>query len=81
MTRHVTTFLALLLLFASGCASPRDPGVAWQNSTIDALLDGNYEGDVTFAELRKHGITYVALDMIWRGSEEVLQHTAMLGLL
>jgi YjbE family integral membrane protein len=26
-------------------------------------------------------ITYVALDMIWRGSEEVLQHTAALGLL
>ncbi len=25
-------------------------------------------------------ITYVALDMIWRGSEEVLQHTAALGL-
>ena len=26
-------------------------------------------------------ITYVALDMIWRGSEEVLKHTAALGLL
>ena len=25
-------------------------------------------------------ITYVALDMIWRGSQEVLQHTAALGL-
>jgi YjbE family integral membrane protein len=25
-------------------------------------------------------ITYVALDMLWRGSEEVLQHTAALGL-
>ena len=25
-------------------------------------------------------ITYVALDMIWRGSEEVLQHTTMLGM-
>ena len=25
-------------------------------------------------------ITYVALDMIWRGSEEVLNHTAALGL-
>jgi YjbE family integral membrane protein len=25
-------------------------------------------------------ITYVALDMIWRGSEEVIQHTAALGM-
>jgi acetolactate decarboxylase len=68
MTRRVTTFLTLLLLLASGCASPRDhgTGVAWQNSTIDALLDGNYDGDVTFAEVRKHGDfglgTFDALD-------------------
>ena len=26
-------------------------------------------------------ITYVALDMIWRGGEEVLKHTAALGVL
>jgi acetolactate decarboxylase len=68
MTRRVTTFLTLLLLLASGCASSRDraAGVAWQNSTIDALLDGNYDGDVTFDELRKHGDfglgTFDALD-------------------
>ncbi len=29
--------------------------VIFQTSTIDALLDGAYEGDLTFAELREHG--------------------------
>jgi acetolactate decarboxylase len=27
----------------------------FQTSTIDALLDGNYDGDVSFAELQEHG--------------------------
>jgi acetolactate decarboxylase len=59
--------LLLLLVVGSGCtSSSRDAGVAWQNSTIDALLDGNYDGDVTFDELRKHGDfglgTFDALD-------------------
>ena len=27
----------------------------WQTSSIDALLDGEYEGDLTFAELAAHG--------------------------
>src|SRR5918997_3199871 len=38
----------------------------FQISTIEALLDGNYEGDVTFAELGEHGDfglgTFDALD-------------------
>lgn len=38
----------------------------FQTSTIDALLDGNYDGDVSFAELRAHGDfglgTFDALD-------------------
>lgn len=33
----------------------RDPHVLFQASTIGALLDGAYEGDVTFAELTEHG--------------------------
>jgi acetolactate decarboxylase len=33
----------------------RDPGVLFQASTIAALLDGAYEGDLTFAELAEHG--------------------------
>src|SRR3712207_1224015 len=28
----------------------------FQTSTIEALLDGNYEGDVTFAELGERGL-------------------------
>jgi acetolactate decarboxylase len=33
----------------------RQPGVLFQASTIAALLDGAYEGDLTFAELAEHG--------------------------
>lgn len=36
----------------------RDPAaehVIWQTSSIDALLDGAYEGDLTLAELTDHG--------------------------
>src|SRR4051794_26810853 len=32
-----------------------DPHVLFQASTIGALLDGSFEGDVTFAELAEHG--------------------------
>src|ERR671911_757018 len=38
----------------------------FQTSTIDALLDGNYDGDISFAELEAHGDfglgTFDALD-------------------
>jgi acetolactate decarboxylase len=33
----------------------REPHVLFQASTIGALLDGAYDGDVTFAELAEHG--------------------------
>jgi acetolactate decarboxylase len=32
-----------------------EPHVIFQTSTIDALLDGAYDGDVTFGALREHG--------------------------
>ncbi len=32
-----------------------EPHLLFQASTIGALLDGAYEGDVTFAELAEHG--------------------------
>ena len=32
-----------------------DPHVLFQASTIGALIDGSFEGDVTFAELAEHG--------------------------
>ena len=33
----------------------REPHVLFQASTIGALLDGAYDGEVTFAELAAHG--------------------------
>jgi acetolactate decarboxylase len=33
----------------------REPHVLFQASTIGALLEGSYEGDLTFAELARHG--------------------------
>ena len=33
----------------------REPHVLFQASTIGALLDGTYDGDLTFAELAEHG--------------------------
>ena len=33
----------------------REPHVLFQASTIGALLDGAYEGDLNFAELAEHG--------------------------
>ena len=33
----------------------REPHVLFQASTIGALLEGNYEGDVSFAELAERG--------------------------
>lgn len=32
-----------------------EPHVIFQTSTIDALLDGAYDGDISFGELREHG--------------------------
>jgi acetolactate decarboxylase len=34
-----------------------DPHLLFQASTVSALLDGAYEGDLTFAELARHGDT------------------------
>ena len=34
-----------------------DPHLLFQASTVSALLDGNYDGDMTFAELAEHGDT------------------------
>jgi acetolactate decarboxylase len=46
----------LVLLLAAACAlSSQSRGEFFQTSTIDALLQGVYDGDMTFGELRKHG--------------------------
>lgn len=38
-----------------GLHAERSPHLIFQTSTIEALLDGAYDGDVTFAELAEHG--------------------------
>ncbi len=42
---------------AGGAAAGREdhPGTAFQTSTLRAMLDGAYEGEVSFAELARHG--------------------------
>jgi acetolactate decarboxylase len=44
----------VVAIVTAGCAQ-RPGGVVFQNSTIDALLDGNYDGEVSFEQLRRHG--------------------------
>lgn len=39
----------------SGLQPEHDPHVVFQTSTLDALFEGAFEGDVTFAELAGHG--------------------------
>jgi acetolactate decarboxylase len=59
------TFLPIALLILTGCASaPKN--TLTQISTIDALLAGAYDGQMTLAELSRHGTfglgTFNALD-------------------
>jgi acetolactate decarboxylase len=42
-------------LSRSEAHSDHDPGVLFQVSTIAALLDGAYDGDLSFGELAEHG--------------------------
>src|SRR5436190_10893345 len=57
-------FVVAALLIAAGCASR--PDALFQYSTINALLTGVYDGDMTFGELRRYGDfglgTFNALD-------------------
>jgi acetolactate decarboxylase len=39
----------------SGTHPEHDPHVLFQTTTIGALMEGDFEGDVTFAELAEHG--------------------------
>ena len=46
--------MGLLCAWVAGCAGPTRNTV-YQASTIDALLAGVYDGDLTLRELRAHG--------------------------
>ena len=61
----VIVFLFLITSF-TGCISLRNQDVLYQTSTINALLEGIYDGEETFGELKKYGDfglgTFNALD-------------------
>ena len=54
MKFRIAAILTTLLLICSPVLAA-DSGGLYQISTIDALLDGSYDGQATFAELAKHG--------------------------
>jgi len=47
--------LLLLAVLVSGCAAQAERDVLYQASTINALLEGVYDGTITLGELQKHG--------------------------
>lgn len=65
----ITDFIAIItiacIVSLSGCLNPQtndevlpqqvNEDVLFQTSTIDALLEGVYDGDITFGELKAHG--------------------------
>lgn len=54
MKNFLSTLAVLICLFVAGCASiPKD--TIYQTSTIDALLAGGYDGNLTLDQLMKHG--------------------------
>jgi acetolactate decarboxylase len=53
--RRLVLILALILSLATSALPAGDPGVLFQYSTIQALMDGVYDGDLTFGELQQHG--------------------------
>ena len=55
LDRRLVTALHVETLRRSELHAEHEPHVLFQASTIGALLDGAYDGDVTFAELAEHG--------------------------
>lgn len=65
MFRYVWAAVLSVVLF--GCSQPdRNEEVLFQTSTINALLEGVYDGEITYGELKQHGDfgigTFDALD-------------------
>jgi acetolactate decarboxylase len=64
--RRFALVLLLAAVVLSGCGPQAERGVLYQTSTINALLEGLYDGTVTLAELQRHGDfgigTFDALD-------------------
>jgi len=55
LDERMVTALHVLSLREEELHTEHEPHVLFQASTIGALLDGAYEGDVSFAELAEHG--------------------------
>lgn len=57
MMRRLTAIACCLvfLLIPAGAAWPGSPETIYQVSTLKALVEGVYEGNITFKELRRHG--------------------------
>jgi acetolactate decarboxylase len=56
MIKNICFLLIATFLGISGCLrSTENRDVLYQASTLNALLKGVYQGDITFKELRKHG--------------------------
>ena len=65
--KYISTFLAVAAIILNGCCSvQKSRETIFQYSTINALLDGIYDGDMLLKEAKKHGDfgigTYNALD-------------------
>lgn len=56
MPKRLLSFV--LLAIVVGCARRGSDGgaVVFQNSTIDALLDGNYDGELSPADLKRQAV-------------------------
>jgi acetolactate decarboxylase len=64
---HLLSVIFFLALSFSACSNlQKNRDVLYQTSTINALLEGVYDGDITFHELKEHGDfglgTFHALD-------------------
>jgi len=64
--RRLLAMIPLAAALAAGCAAQADRDVLYQVSTVPALMEGLYDGQVTLAELLRHGDlghgTFDALD-------------------
>lgn len=54
-TAFQTVFVVMFLLLFGAFASAQSPNAMYQVSTINALLQGVYDGEVTVKELKQHG--------------------------
>jgi acetolactate decarboxylase len=55
----------LLALVLAGSLHATESHMIFQTSTLQALMDGVYDGNMTFQELGRHGDSASALLMVW----------------